>query len=309
MLKNVDRRDGKVYVFASDDDPLRLAARVAIATDRPLLLRGDPGVGKSSLAAFIARDRNWRYYEHTVTARTEATDLLWTFDAVRKLGDATLLASRGPGAKLDDHDYVKPGELWWAFDPASAKRRGADGGAADPPEEPLAEQNKDRSGDGAVVLVDEIDKADPDVPNALLLPLGSRQFEITETSTSVHQSRTQVLVVITTNEERILPPAFVRRCVVYVVPAPSAEHMKRIAAEHAALRKRTLSASDRALIGEIATTTEKLQGAAKSLHLRPPGVAEFLDAVWAALDLGITTKDKRWEYVKRLTLAKEEGLL
>jgi hypothetical protein len=130
VLENVDRRDGKVYVFGSDDDPPRLAAQVAIITDRPLLLRGDPGVGKSSLAAFIARDRNWRYYEHTVTARTEATDLLWTFDAVRKLGDASLLASRGPGAKLDDHDYVKPGELWWAFDPASAKRRGAESDGA-----------------------------------------------------------------------------------------------------------------------------------------------------------------------------------
>jgi MoxR-like ATPase len=309
VLENVDRRDGQVYVFASDDDPLQLAAEVAIITDRPLLLRGDPGVGKSSLAAFIARQRGWRYYEHTVTARTEATDLLWTFDAVRKLGDATLLVHGGPKATLNDHNYVKPGELWWAFDPASAARRGAGKPVADPPDEPLEELNANRSEDGAVVLVDEIDKADPDVPNALLLPLGSRQFEVAETSTLVRQTRPRVLVLITTNEERILPPAFVRRCVVYVVPSPDAEHMARIAAKHAALRGRSLGPGELALVDEIAETTQKLQGTARSLHLRPPGVAEFLDAVWAALDLGITTADTRWEYIKGLTLAKDEGLL
>jgi MoxR-like ATPase len=128
MLENIDRRDGHVYVFGSKDDPLQLAVQVALTTDRPLLLRGDPGVGKSSIAAFIARKRNWRYYEHEVTARTEATDLLWTFDAVRKLGDATMLASRGPDAALDDHDYVEPGDLWWAFDQEGARRRGAANG-------------------------------------------------------------------------------------------------------------------------------------------------------------------------------------
>ena len=78
--KRLDSRDGQVYVLPSTD-PLWLAVRIAMTTGRPLLLRGDPGTGKSSLAAKVALDEKWRYYEHTVTPRTDATDLLWTFDS------------------------------------------------------------------------------------------------------------------------------------------------------------------------------------------------------------------------------------
>jgi len=80
-----DPRDGLVYVMTHEID---LAERVALATGRPLLLRGDPGSGKSSLAAHVAQRRGWRYYEHVVTSRTQARDLLWTFDSVRRLADA-----------------------------------------------------------------------------------------------------------------------------------------------------------------------------------------------------------------------------
>src|ERR1700687_2144457 len=81
-----DRRDGAVYVL---DDQLRLAVDVALATGRPLLLRGEPGSGKSSLAAFLARNLGWRYYEHVVSSRTTAQDLLWSFDSMRRLADAS----------------------------------------------------------------------------------------------------------------------------------------------------------------------------------------------------------------------------
>ena len=265
-------------------------------------------MGKSSIAAFIAREHNWRYYEHEVTARTEVTDLLWTFDSVRKLGDATMLPSRGPDAKLDDHDYVEPRQLWWAFDKSGATKRGAAVMPERPAVEPLVHLNKSRSGNGAVVLIDEIDKADPDVPNALLVPLGSRQFQVAETGDTVHQVTPNVLVVITTNEERELPAAFLRRCIPYVVSAPEATHLQRIAVAHAKVRERQLSKADHDLIAEIAVMTESLQGTAGDLQIRAPGVAEFLDAVWAALELGITVTDDRWRYVKRMTIAKDERL-
>src|SRR6186713_2909354 len=117
-----DRRDGRVYVH---DQRIRTAVRVAIASRRPLLLRGDPGSGKSSLAPFIARALGWRFYAATVTARTQARDLMWEFDALRRLSDAQTRRVTQPTQTLVDQlepnpvdqleYYVEPKVLWWAL--------------------------------------------------------------------------------------------------------------------------------------------------------------------------------------------------
>ena len=190
-----DRRDGKVYVY---DDDIVLAVNVALAIRRPLLISGPAGSGKSSLAKFVANVMGWRYYEDVVTARTQARDLQWTFDAIRRLSDAQANKDLGAGG------YVEPGVLWWAFQPKTAATRGADDETRAKPGFRKAEPpSQDQQGDRAVVLIDEIDKADPDVPNSLLVALGSNEFRIVETNALVRATAdAEPFVMITTNDER-----------------------------------------------------------------------------------------------------------
>ena len=307
-----DQRDGSVYV--SDQD-IVLALEVAVITGRPLLLMGAPGAGKSSLAAYVARNLRWRYYEHVVTARTEATDVLWTFNAVRKLADAS--HPQTAGTELRDEDYVEPGVLWWALDPASARTRGAGHAPARPLTEPNAALNESRSGRHAVVLLDEIDKADPDVPNALLVPLGSMQFEVVETQRIIRLAgpeggdavprRGRILLVITTNQERDLPSAFVRRCVVHRLPSPDGPMLVKIAEAHATAGGQPLSADQRNLCTVVASRVVQLRQEAENSDRWSPGTAEYLDAVRACMRLGVTVGSPRWSMIERLTLAKDEA--
>jgi MoxR-like ATPase len=289
---------------------LRLAVDVALAIRRPLLLRGEPGTGKSSLAPYLARDKRLRYYEHVVTARTQASDLLWSFDTVRRLGDAQ---TREAGEELDDFNYIEPGPLWWALAPKSAARRGKPAGeeAARPCAEPFAEVNRTRQGRGAVVLIDEIDKADPDMPNGLLVPLGAEEFTVTDTGTVVrHEKDGDVgpthLVVITTNEERELPQAFLRRCVVAVLPVPGTAALVTIALQHLSQHVNRLEDEDVALIQAVAEALDAARKEAQLRGVRPPGTAEFLDALRACWNLGITLDSQRWLDLREMVLLKPQ---
>src|SRR5687767_783409 len=204
-----DQREGSVYVYSPE---IVLAVNVALATRRPLLVRGPSGSGKSSLARNVANFLNWRYYETVISSRTQARDLLWEVDLLRRL-NAAQAQDRVLGADLAP--YVTPGVLWWAFDRPGALRHGKAVKAADSgqqaPKEPGEQKHPAAR---AVVLIDEIDKADPDVPNNLLVPLGSLQFRVEETGALVEtDAKRAPLVFITTNDERELPAAFLRRCV------------------------------------------------------------------------------------------------
>lgn len=226
-----DHRGGALYVY---NDKIKLAVSVALVTGRPLLVRGAPGWGKSSLAHAAANHLGWRYLEKVISSRTQARDLMSELDLVRRLSDAQRRGAAGEqgGVDPDWRRYIRPGVLWEAFDPASAqtqrnyfdRREAAATVSADAASEPEPP---------AVVLLDEMDKAEPDVPNNLLVALGSLQFSVDEIGEQKGDKSAPLtvkarlgyepLIIVTTNDERDLPRAFLRRCVEIELPALASE--------------------------------------------------------------------------------------
>lgn len=281
------RAQGHVgYVYNLD---LILAVNAALATGRPLLLRGNPGCGKSTAARDIAFALDREYLEEVVTSKTAAADLLWRFDAVGRLSDAG-----ADGAKQRDA-YVEPGVLWRGF----------------------------QRGDGrdAVVLLDEIDKADPDVPNDLLVPLGEGRFTVSDADKPMPGAplpdaatrkdfvirQRKLLVILTSNGERELPPAFLRRCVALTIDDPDEGRLELIGRHHLDVLNRdreTPVAFDPALLRAVTARAQTLSKHAPG-GTRRAGTAEILDAFKAAVQLGITSTSPYWEALTNVLLYKE----
>lgn len=282
--------DGDVYVY---QERIVLAVNVALATGRPLLIAGEPGSGKSTLAKNVAAALGWWYYKAMITSRTQANDLLWTFDALRRLNDAY-----DPNAALrSKQHYIEPGTLWWAFDAGTAEHRGT--------HEQLAADARARnpgipgaSDLAAVVLLDEIDKADPDVPNDLLEPFDLGAFTVRETNERV-ESKRRVLLMLTTNGERELPPAFMRRCVTLVLDEPDANWFVRIAEQR-------FGAAGGALHRDVAQHVMLLRHRAEQLGVREPSTGEYLDALAACKDLSVGTASDAWTQFVRTVLWKHD---
>jgi MoxR-like ATPase len=284
----------------ADRDRVVLAVNVALAAGRPLLVKGAPGCGKSTLARDVAEELGRTYYEHVVTSRSEARDLIWQFDAVRRLADAQVRAKDTELPPLQH--YVEPKALWWAIDPSSAARRGVigteRGELADPGHKPVTDRG------GAVVLLDEIDKAEPDVPNDLLAPLGARKdeiaFRVLETGYPVKVTRS-VLVVLTTNEERDLPDAFMRRCIVLTLRRPGPSQCLQIARSHFSEDRISAPA-----LHALAARYDRLATHAEGRNLRVPGTAEFLDAVSACIELDVRYGSPDWRWVTDRAMWKHD---
>jgi MoxR-like ATPase len=281
-----DRRDGAIYVW---NDDLELAVNVALATERPLLVRGPSGVGKSSLAASIAVTQGWRYYEEVISSATEARHLLWRIDVLKRLSDAQAREAKPP------IHYIEPGVLWWAFASESAMRRGATEGNVDLLRDPSRFPGK--ADQRAVVLLDEIDKADPEVPNNLLVPLGSLEFTVTDASNLTVKALTPPLVVVTTNDERELPNAFTRRCVVVKLDHPDRPLLLKIAEAH--------FGADDGLYGRVADAMASIAAAKQTVGAARPSTAEYLDAIATCRDLKIDpTEHTTWKAVERAVFLK-----
>ncbi len=186
----------KTYIATED---LKIAVNAAIVLERPLLIKGEPGTGKTLLAEEIAASLGAPLLSWHIKSTTKAQQGLYEYDAVSRLRDSQL----GEARVADIRHYIKRGKLWDAF-------------AA--PERP-------------VLLIDEIDKADIEFPNDLLLELDRMEFFVYETGETVRAQR-RPIVVITSNNEKELPDAFLRRCFFHYIRFPDAETMRAIVEAH-----------------------------------------------------------------------------
>jgi len=188
---------GTENYVATDD--LTTAVNAAVALERPLLVKGEPGTGKTVLAQEVAKGLGAPLIEWHVKSTTKAQQGLYEYDAVARLRDSQL----GDERATDVANYIKRGKLWEAFTA---------------PERP-------------VLLIDEIDKADIEFPNDLLQELDRMEFYVYETGETVKAER-RPIVVITSNNEKELPDAFLRRCFFHFIKFPDAETMKEIVDVH-----------------------------------------------------------------------------
>jgi MoxR-like ATPase len=240
----------KAYV-AGDD--LKIAVNAAIALERPLLVKGEPGTGKTVLAEEIAKALKAPLLQWHIKSTTKAAQGLYEYDAVSRLRDSQL----GDPKVSDIANYIRRGKLWEAF--TSAER--------------------------PVLLIDEIDKADIEFPNDLLLELDRMEFHVYETGETIKAARRPV-VIITSNNEKELPDAFLRRCFFHYIRFPDGEMLQQIIDVHYPGIKKQLVAE--AL--KIFFAVREAPGLKKK-----PSTSELLD--WLKLlvseDIGIDTLRER----------------
>ncbi len=279
------------------DKPSAYALAAAEAAERPLLIRGEPGTGKSQLARAAAVVRKRLFLSVVVDARTECQDLQWKFDTVARLGEAQILAHEHGGdvstlrERMDPRRFLTPGPLWLAFDWASARDQyiRCTHRLESPPTPPPGWQPEH----GSVLLIDEIDKADTDLPNGLLETLGNSDFSVPYLGESIRRSPgcPAPLVVITTNEERELPAAFLRRCLVLQLSLP----------EDRGELLDLLCERGRVHFGERCTDKVRRKAAELLLEdrqsaleqgLPPPGQAEYLDLLRAVSGMATGERDQ-----------------
>ena len=197
MSSSLARFEGSSNYVATDD--LRLAVNAAVTLQRPLLIKGEPGTGKTMLAEEVATALGMPLLQWHIKSTTKAQQGLYEYDAVSRLRDSQL----GDEKVKDIQNYILRGVLWQAFE---AERQ-------------------------SVLLIDEIDKADIEFPNDLLRELDRMEFYVYETRQTV-KARLRPVVMITSNNEKELPDAFLRRCFFHYIKFPDKETMQRIVDVH-----------------------------------------------------------------------------
>ena len=189
--------EGTERYVATDD--LRMAVNAAVTLERPLLIKGEPGTGKTMLAEEVALGLGMRLIQWHIKSTTKAQQGLYEYDAVSRLRDSQL----GDEKVHDIGNYIKRGKLWEAFD----------------------------SDEQVVLLIDEVDKADIEFPNDLLVELDRMEFFVYETGQTI-KAKQRPVIIITSNNEKELPDAFLRRCFFHFINFPDRDTMREIVGVH-----------------------------------------------------------------------------
>ena len=284
----------QVHVF--DQDSID-AVNAAIAARRPLLVRGEPGTGKTQLARAVAKALEWGFIPFTIDARSEAVDLLYRLDAITRLGEAQIAAAlkkedeKEVRALLAEKNFIHPGPIWWAFDWNSALQQAKAVGVKPPLQQDEGDPDK-----GCVLLIDEIDKADADLPNGLLEAFGTGRFQPTGIEEAVERSDKPLLVVITTNEERALPDAFLRRCLVLHLKLEEGEALTKFLVSRG---EKHFPEVAKDVLTEAAEQVRKDREYWQRMDLAAPGLAEYLDLVRAVTEQA-EAKEGQLDLLKRI---------
>ncbi len=191
------RFEGTERYVATDD--LRMAVNAAVTLERPLLIKGEPGTGKTMLAEEVAQGLGKRLIQWHIKSTTKAQQGLYEYDAVSRLRDSQL----GDEKVQDIANYIKKGKLWEAFE----------------------------ADEQVVLLIDEVDKADIEFPNDLLVELDRMEFFVYETGQTI-KAKHRPIIIITSNNEKELPDAFLRRCFFHFINFPDRDTMRQIVDVH-----------------------------------------------------------------------------